>query len=173
MDTVRLRDRIVALRRIKARDLQGHAHNWRTHPQFQQDALAAVIRDVGIASALLVYDSARQGGLTVIDGHLRKETHPDFEWPCLMLDVNDAEADEILATHDPLAALAIGDTERLSGLLHQVQSGEAAVQALLSQVAESHGVTPPAFAPVGADKQGRLDETKPITCPHCGEEFRL
>ena len=27
------------------------------------------------------------------------------------------------------------------------------------------------FDPVGEDEQPRLDQKKPITCPHCGEEF--
>jgi hypothetical protein len=29
----------------------------------------------------------------------------------------------------------------------------------------------PDFQPVGIDEQGRLDQKKPITCPHCGAEF--
>lgn len=30
---------------------------------------------------------------------------------------------------------------------------------------------PPNFEPVGIEEQGRLDQKKPIVCPHCGEEF--
>lgn len=29
----------------------------------------------------------------------------------------------------------------------------------------------PDFQPTSADEQGRLDQKKPITCPHCGMEF--
>jgi hypothetical protein len=29
----------------------------------------------------------------------------------------------------------------------------------------------PDFQPVGVEEQGRLDQKKPVTCPHCGEEF--
>lgn len=29
----------------------------------------------------------------------------------------------------------------------------------------------PDFQPVGIDEQGRLDQKKPIVCPHCGQEF--
>lgn len=29
----------------------------------------------------------------------------------------------------------------------------------------------PDFAPASIDEQGRLDQKKPITCPHCGIEF--
>lgn len=33
------------------------------------------------------------------------------------------------------------------------------------------GLIVPDFQPVGIDEQGRLDQKKPITCPHCGKEF--
>jgi hypothetical protein len=129
------------MERLRARDLQGHDGNWRTHPQFQQDALAGVLREIGIAGALLVYKSpARDGAYTLIDGHLRKALDPEQTWPCLVLDVDDDEAQYILATHDPLTALAEADTDALRRVLAEVQSGEAAVQALLSRLAEDTGV---------------------------------
>ena len=137
-----LRDRILDLRRIPARDLQDHQHNWRTHPQAQREALQGVLSDLGIASALLVYDSPRQGGLCVIDGHLRKSLDPAQEWPCLMLDLDDDEATYLLATHDPLGAMAEASREALAQVLETVQSGQTSVQQLLAQLAEQHGVVP-------------------------------
>lgn len=137
-----LRDRIRDFRRIPARDLQANTANWRQHPQFQQDALAGVLKEVGIAGALLVYESQRQGGLCILDGHLRQALTPDQEWPCLVLDVDDAEADYLLSVVDPLSALATADKDRLASLLQHGQSGEAAVQAMLAQLAEREGVVP-------------------------------
>ena len=137
-----LRDRILDLRRIPARDLQDHQHNWRTHPQAQREALQGVLQDLGIASALLVYDSPRQGGLCVIDGHLRKSLDPAQQWPCLLLDLDDDEATYLLATHDPLGAMAEASREALAHVLASVQSGQASVQQLLAQLAEQHGVIP-------------------------------
>ena len=166
------RDRIVGLERIAAHALQSHDGNWRLHPQFQQDALSGVLREVGIAGALLVYKSPAAGGQYVtIDGHLRKALAPDQEWPCLVLDVDDDEAAYILAPHDPLTALAEAGREELRALLDQVQSGEAGVQALLSQVAEDAGILPPHFSAVDIEGQGRLDEKAKVTCPACGELF--
>ena len=165
-----LRDRIRELRRIPATDLQGHTQNWRVHPQAQRDALRGVLGDVGIADALLVYESARQGGLTIIDGHLRQADYPEQEWPCLVLDVTDAEADLLLATHDPLAGLAQTDAAALAGLLQQVQSGEAAVQALLAQMAEDAGMVPPDGQPE-RNALGRRDRAVTVTCPVCGHVF--
>src|SRR5215472_18133311 len=97
-----IRDRIQDFRRVPARELLDNDGNPRRHPQAQRDALRGVLEQVGIAGALVAYQSERQGGkLTLIDGHLRKQDY-DLDWPVLVLDVTDAEADLLLATHDPL-----------------------------------------------------------------------
>ena len=134
------RNRIKALEYVNSADLAAHPGNWREHPAAQAEALKGVLAEVGIAGALLAYRSERQGGaLVVIDGHLRKDAAPQ-KWPVLVLDVDDAEADYILSTHDPLAAMATADAGALDALLSSVQSGEAAVQAMLSQLAARSGL---------------------------------
>ena len=134
------RNRIKALEYVNSADLVAHPGNWREHPAAQAEALKGVLSEVGIAGALLAYRSERQGGaLVVIDGHLRKDAAPQ-KWPVLILDVDDAEADYILATHDPLAAMATADAGALDALLSSVQSGEAGVQAMLSQLAARSGL---------------------------------
>ena len=70
----KFRNRVVGLKRLQARALQAHDGNWRVHPQHQQDAMTGVLKEIGIAGALLVYRSpAQHGKYVVIDGHLRKE----------------------------------------------------------------------------------------------------
>ena len=64
-----------------------------------------MLAEVGYADALLARELA-DGSLMLIDGHLRAETTPDAVVPVLVLDVDEAEADKILLTHDPLAAMA-------------------------------------------------------------------
>ena len=138
------RNRIKALEYVNAADLTPHPGNWRAHPAAQAEALKGVLAEVGIAGALLAYRSERQGGaLVVIDGHLRKDAAPQ-RWPVLILDVDDAEADYILATYDPLAAMATADAGALDALLSSVQSGEAGVQQMLAELAEGAGL----YAPV-------------------------
>lgn len=142
-----IRNRIKALEYIHTRDLVAHPGNWREHPKAQADALLGVLKEVGIAGALLAYRSERQGGaLVVIDGHLRKDAAPQ-KWPVLILDVDDSEADYLLATHDPLAAMATADAGALDALLSSVQSGEAAVQQMLNELAARSSV------PTGDDWQ--------------------
>jgi len=132
-----LRSRIKELRTVDSSELVSHPGNWRDHPKAQADALAGVLREVGIADALLAYESPRNGGkLTLIDGHLRKDSTPG-KWPVLVLDVSDAEADYLLATFDPLTSMAQADKAALDALLSSVQSGEAAVQAMLAEMYEA------------------------------------
>lgn len=137
------RNRITGLEYIDSRELAPHPGNWRDHGKAQTDALKGVLAEVGVAGALLAYRSERNGGkLTVIDGHLRKDAAPQA-WPVLVLDVTDAEADYLLATHDPLAAMADTDAAALDALLASVNSGEAAAQEMLAKLAEDAGLWEP------------------------------
>jgi hypothetical protein len=56
-----------------------------------------------------------EGGLMLIDGHLRAETATDARVPVLILDINEAEAAKLLAVLDSLAAMAEADTGKLDG----------------------------------------------------------
>jgi hypothetical protein len=71
----------------------------------------------------------------IIDGHLRAETAPESMVPVLVLDVTEAEADKLLLTIDPLAAMAETDTERIKALLAEVRTDNDAVQELLRSTA--------------------------------------
>lgn len=164
-----IRDRIKELRRVRAGDLLPNPKNWRTHPKPQRDALAGILAEVGYADALLARETA--AGLVLIDGHLRVETTPDQEVPVLVLDVTEAEADLLLASLDPLAAMAGAAADKLEALLAEVGTGSDALQAMLGKLAEDTGITPPAFQPVGIDEQGRLDQKAKVRCPECGYEF--
>ena len=127
-----IRDRVKELRRVRASDLADNGNNWRLHPQHQRDALRGLLNDIGFAGAELTYHSARNAGrLTLIDGHLRKAEAGDAEIPCLVTDLNDAEADLLLLTYDPIAAMAEADKGALDALLGQAHSESAAVQDLL------------------------------------------
>ena len=70
---------------------------------------------MGYADALLAREFA-DGSLMLIDGHLRAETTPEAVVPVLVLDVSEAEADKLLLTLDPLAAMATTSSEQLESL---------------------------------------------------------
>jgi ParB-like chromosome segregation protein Spo0J len=142
-----IRDRIKELRRVRAADLRPNPRNWRLHPPAQQDALRGVLAEVGYADALLVRELS-DGTLMLIDGHLRAETTPDAVVPVLVLDVDEAEADKILLTHDPLAAMATASQELVDQLLANVRTENAAVRELLDSLADPERSQPPALSGV-------------------------
>jgi hypothetical protein len=129
-----IRDRIRELRRVPAGQLRPHPRNWRTHPPQQRDALRGVLAEIGYADALLARELP-DGSLQLIDGHLRAETTPECLVPVLVVDVSDAEAEKLLAVLDPLASAAGRDAEKLRDLLADVQTDNAALQALWQQMA--------------------------------------
>ena len=133
-----VRDRIKELRRVKAAELRPNPRNWRLHPPEQQDALRGVLAEIGYAGALLARELP-DGSLMLIDGHLRAETTPEAVVPVLVLDVDEAEADKILLTHDPLAAMATASQEHVRALLTDVQTENAAVRILIESLAREQG----------------------------------
>lgn len=136
---MKIRDRIKELRRVKAAELLPNPKNWRTHPKSQQDALKGILAEVGFADALLARE-LDDGSLMLIDGHLRAETTGEQEVPVLILDVDEKESDKLLATFDPLAGMAECDSAALDALLRNVDTGNEALQQMLTDLAESSGL---------------------------------
>src|SRR5229473_3181731 len=129
-----IRDRIKELRRVKAYKLIPNPKNWRVHPKAQRDALRGLLAEVGYADALLARELA-DGRLMLIDGHLRAEMNPDALVPVLVLDVTEEEADKLLLSLDPLAAMAESDSERIKALLATVRTNSPAVEELFKRTA--------------------------------------
>src|SRR5438876_9542533 len=133
-----VRDRVVELVRVRAGELAENPKNWRRHPARQRAALRGLLTQIGYADALL----ARRDGeeLVLVDGHLRRSLDPEQVVPVLVLDLDESEADMLLATLDPLAALAEPDPEAWARLLEGVHASSAAVQALLDGLARGAGL---------------------------------
>lgn len=163
-----IRDRIIDFRRVAASSLRPSPHNWRTHPQGQRDALRGILAEIGFAGAEL----ARQlpdGGLELIDGHARAEEMGGQDVPVLITDLSEDEAKKLIAVHDPLAAMAGVDTGRLDALLREVQTGDAALAGLMTQLAEQNGIVPAAMA--DPDEAPVELEGDPVTQP--GQVWQL
>src|SRR5262249_30683384 len=130
----------------EADSLKENPANWRRHPAKQLAALGDVIAEVGWAGALLFNE--RTGRL--IDGHARKKIARG-KVPVLVGSWSAEQEKTILATLDPIAAMAEADKESLEALLGGVQSESAAVTELLQQLAQDNGVLPLAKGPVDPD----------------------
>lgn len=129
-----VRNRILELRWVRAADLLEHPLNWRRHSAKQRRAMRALLKEIGYADVLLARQTA-DGSLVVIDGHLRRSLDADQVVPVLVLDLDEEEAEKLLATHDPIAALAEADPAILGELLGRVKTSSAAVRDLLADLA--------------------------------------
>jgi ParB-like chromosome segregation protein Spo0J len=136
---MKIRDRIRELRRVPASELRPNPKNWRTHPEAQANALRGLLSEVGIADAVLARE-LEDGSLMLLDGHLRAETLGEEIVPVLVLDVDEAEGDKVLATLDPLAAMAEADKTKLDAILREIDTGSPDVQQLLADLADEAGL---------------------------------
>ena len=134
-----IRDRIKELRRVKASELVPNPKNWRTHPAHQQDGLRVMLSKVGYADAVIARE-LDDGKLMLIDGHLRAETTPDSNVPVLVTDLTEVEADEVLATLDPLASLADTDVESLAELMKGIDSDNEQLNTLLQDISDNYNI---------------------------------
>ncbi len=109
--------------------------NWRRHPALQQDALAASLDECGWAGALLFNETTGR----LIDGHARREQALKKGIPSVPVLVGRwtvAQEAKILATLDPIAAMAETDSAALSALLKDVETGNQALATLLATLVE-------------------------------------
>jgi hypothetical protein len=135
-----IRNRIKDHRRVRAGDLVPHEQNWRSHPDFQRDALKALYAEVGFARSLLAYELP-DGRLKLIDGHLRREIDPDMLVDVEVLDVDDLEARKLLLSMDSVASLAEADQEVVAQLQKITQSDSPVLTDLWRSLAESESAT--------------------------------
>lgn len=119
-------------------DLQANPLNYRRHPAKQVDALRDVIGEVGWAGALLFNERTKR----LIDGHARKDLFGGQKVPVLIGDWSEEQEKKILATLDPLAALANTNKDALDALLREVQTGSEGLAGMLTELARENGIVP-------------------------------
>ena len=149
--------------------LLANPRNFRRHPKHQQDALAGVLRDVGVVQNVIVN---RTTGL-VVDGHARialAVLHKQTTIPITYVELSEDEEAIILATLDALADMATVDAAILENLLRDVTTGDAAVQAMLDALAVDAGIVAPDILFKEYDESA-ADDVKYHECPECGHRF--
>ncbi len=132
-------NRIVGQGVKPADQFEANPNNWRTHPQAQRDTLHGALAEVGWVQQVI--ENVRTGHL--VDGHecvWQALKNDNAEVPYLQVDLSEDEEAYVLATLDPIGAMATTDAAKLDELLHDVQSGDAAVQAMLAGLAQEAGL---------------------------------
>ena len=87
------------------------------------------------------------------------------------MDLSEQEEALILATLDPIAAMAAADKEQLDALLREVDTGSAALQEMLAGLAEQAGVMPADVEPPEGFAEYDEDLETAYRCPKCGYEW--
>jgi len=163
------RNRIKELRMVRVQDLQPDPRNWRGHPATQRQALTAMLERIGLADAVLVRET--ETGLVLIDGHLRQDilgSAPDTRVPCLILDLDEQEAGEVMGTLDPLAGMAVADEIALADLLATLPTE---VQAPLGELYADPQIPELELDLDAVPEVGSEPSAAGTTCPRCGHVF--
>ena len=168
MESANIRDRVVELRKVPASTIRPNPWNWRLHPQAQRDALAEVVEEIGFAGALIARETPE--GLELVDGHLRQDMFGDELVPVLIVDMTEEEVRRLLATLDPIGAMAQTDVIALTALLDTLDVSGEATTAMLDDLVRIPEIPeepePPSEFPEYSD-----DLATDYCCPVCGHEW--
>jgi len=135
LTTTNWANRIVGEGVKPADQFLANPQNWRRHPKAQREALRAVLDEIGWVQRVI--ENVRTGHL--IDGHERvwnalQAGNQDV--PYVQVDVSEEEERLLLATLDPIGAMAETDAAQLDELLQGVRAESEALQQLLGELAE-------------------------------------
>jgi DNA modification methylase len=132
------KNRIIGYATKPADQFTANPLNFRKHPQRQREAVNASLRELGWIST--VVENVTTGN--VIDGHERiwQALQRNEDVPYLQVELSEAEERLALAVFDPITNMAETDAQVLDDLLRDVNTGEAALQALLAELATDAGL---------------------------------
>lgn len=141
------RNRIIGHGEEDAEQLLANPKNWRIHPREQQEALEAVLANVGWVQNVIV--NKRTG--FVVDGHARvaMAISKQEPVPVVYVDLSEQEESLILATLDPLSAMAGKDDELFADLIAGMDDAYKALVAMTGADLDvgSDGLTDPDAVP--------------------------
>ena len=127
--------------------------NWRRHSAGQQRALNAAIGEVGLVAEVIVNLRGSEawgetrGQKVLVDGHLRAalalQRGEQTGLPVAYVDLEPEEERLVLATLDPIGAMAEADQTKLAELLASLESQDEQVRALLEAIARQERIELP------------------------------
>jgi hypothetical protein len=133
------RNRIVGHAEVAPTELVPNPANWRSHPQDQHRALEGALGEVGWVAQVLVNRTTGH----IVDGHLRVElalARNEASVPVTYVQLTEEEERLVLASLDPLAAMAQAEKEALAALLADLAPGDEALAAMLAELADDNGI---------------------------------
>jgi len=170
--------------------------NWRIHPSNQTEAVRHLIFEedgVGWAGAGLINERKMEDGWaeeeaipTLIDGHDRRKVaiEEGGAMPFLVGSWGPDDEKAILATLDPIGAMAVADVDKLSELLEFVSKRDSVAAELCMDIAAMNNLFLGSLDDIGfkdvvgkpkteiEEEEEGGDEVVGI-CPNCGEPILL
>jgi hypothetical protein len=146
-------NRIVGTKNMAPSELEQNPANWRRHTKAQRAALSGIIGEVGVVQHVVYNQRTKR----LIDGHLRVEmaVHDGEESiPVTIVDLDEAEERLVLATLDPIGAMA--DADR--GLFLELRDTISVENEALAKLLDSIGAEPK-LAPPGVSG-GKSEDTR-------------
>ncbi len=128
------RNRIVASGTAAPSQLIANERNWRKHPNSQADGLTDVLKRVGWVQDVIVNKTTGK----LVDGHLRVKvalSAGEKSIPVKYVELSEEEEAIVLATIDPLGAMADTDKAALAALLEGIRDDSLAdlIQAIAAE----------------------------------------
>jgi hypothetical protein len=120
-------------------DLVANPLNWRTHPKRQVDALGGLLGEVGWVQRVIVNRTTGH----VVDGHARvalATTRGEATVPVVYVELTPEEERLVLASLDPIGALAGCSREALDTLLTDVTSDDVTLRSVLDDLRLTSGI---------------------------------
>ena len=120
--------------------------NARRHPASQRDAVRASLAALGWISPVIVNTTTAH----LIDGHARVEEALSADVPAVpvvYVTLTPEQEALALAAFDPITGMATYDQEALAYLLGEIQTEDAALVAVLGDLAAAHDLTYPTTTP--------------------------
>jgi DNA modification methylase len=147
------RNRIVGHGDEAPDQLLANPANWRTHPKQLRPALVGSLDSVGWVAHVMVNRTTGH----VVDGHARIEeaiSRGEPSVPVTYVELSEDEERLVLATLDPIGALATAEKDALAALLAGLSPTDDALATLLAELGEQHGIRRPIL--------GDPDEVPPV-----------
>lgn len=144
------KNRIVGYDEKPAAWFVANEDNWRIHPLRQQKGMGGALDKIGWVQDVIVNKrsgaewGASRGVETLIDGHLRVtlalRKGDTTTVPVKYVDLSPEEEALVLATFDPLGALAATDKDKLDALLNKARKDNTRMNELMATIATENNL---------------------------------
>ena len=144
--------------------LLANPQNFRIHPKIQQDALESILDEIGWVDDVIVNKTTGH----IIDGHLRVELaikRKEKTIPVKYVELTEDEERIILATFDPISAMATQNNEMVNKLVESIKTTNQEIQTILDGLNE--------MPEIRMTEEKEIDENIDTEneCPSCGYQW--